>query len=149
MAFTAYATRAEATAYFLRKVDSSAWGTVTATQDKALLNATMLIDMLSYQYDKTDEDQDNEFAFNDETTVPDDIKYACIEIAYALMDDVDIEMEYTNLRVIQQSIANARLTYDRDVRPIHLEYGIPSIIAWRYLVPYLNDQRVINFNRVS
>jgi hypothetical protein len=146
----AYATRTEAQAYFDERLNTDAWDDATeANQTKALAMSTKLIDRLNFVGEKTDEDQDNQFPRDNDTEVPNDIKNACSEIALALLDGVDPELEFENLAMVSQGYANVRSTYDRSFAQEHIVAGIPSVIAWRYLKPYLRDARAIDLSRVS
>jgi len=146
----AYCTIAEADAYFSGRLNTDAWDDATSgDQVKALVQATRMIDRLNFKGEMTDEDQQFQFPRDDDTLVPEDIKYACSEIALALLDGVDPELEFDNLRMVSQGYANVRSTYDKDSPPQHFVAGIPSVTAWRYLKPYLRDVNAVDLSRVS
>ena len=145
-----YYTIAEADAYFATRVNSNLWtDSSNADKTKALTQATRIIDSLAYSGEQTDSDQENEFPRGGDTTAPEKIGFACAEIAFALLDDVDPEQEFDNLRMVAQGYANVRSTYDIKRVPLHTAAGVPSSTAWRYLSPYLADSRLINVNRAS
>lgn len=147
---TAYATRAEGDTYFAGKLFADAWDNATdAEKDKSLLQATRIIDRLNFKGEKTDDTQELQFPRDDDTAVPDDIKDASCEIAYALLDGVDPELEFDNLNMVSQGYANVRSTYDRQAPAEHLVAGVPSVTAWRYLLPYLRDTRAVDLSRVN
>ncbi len=80
--------------------------------------------------------------------VPQDVQDACCEIAFALLDGIDPDLEYENLRMVSQGIGNIRSTYNPEAIPEHILAGVPSAAAWRYLKPYLRDVRDIRVSRV-
>ncbi|TRZ52364.1 MAG: hypothetical protein D4S01_03100 [Dehalococcoidia bacterium] len=129
--------------------DGSNFGEVGTLTYKSLTMATKIIDRLNYAGEKYDEDQVNQFPRGEDTTVPDDIGQACFEIALALLDGVDPQLEGENLGMTSQGYANVRSTYDRGIPAPHLVAGVPSLTAWRYLIPYLRDVYLIDINRTS
>ena len=129
--------------------DGSEAGLEGSTTYKSIYMATAAIDRLNFIGEKTSSTQDNQFPRGEDTAIPTDIELATFEIALALLDDIDPEMEASNLGVISQGYANVRSTYDRNVPSPHIVAGIPSVIAWRYLTPYLRDSRTINITRSS
>jgi hypothetical protein len=146
----AYVTEAEQVAYFKTRVDSTAFDNATATERAAArVEATRIINSLNYMGIKTSSSQSNEFPRNDDTSVPEGIKTACHEIVFAILDGVDVEIEYDNLGMISQGYANVRTTYDQERIPEHILAGVPSVTAWRYLKPYLVDPNNLKLSRVS
>lgn len=171
-----YGTLVEANEYFSYRLHEEAWTSSDSTErPKALIKATTLIDRLNFKgykaavydilYDEdgdlisgiTDEEirtaelsQALEFPRGTDTEVPADIKIACWEIAYALLDGVEPDLELENLGVVSQGIASVRTTYNRTQTQIeHLFNGIPSATAWRYLRPYLRDADAVKLSRVD
>lgn len=144
-----YSTEVEGDTYFALKLNASTWDDATSGDKvKALSEATLIIDKLDFSGAVTTEGQANEFPRDEATVVPDAIKNANNEIAYALLDGIDPNIEYENLKMISQGYANVRSTYDRrDAQP-HVLAGIPSVVAWQFLMPYLNDPREIILQRV-
>jgi hypothetical protein len=146
----AYASIAEGNTYFTERFNSDAWEDATdANKAKALITATRLIDRLNFMGEKTSSSQTLQFPRNDDSTIPTDIKYATLELAHALLDGVDPELEFENLSMVAQTYSNARATYDRSSKPEHVLSGIPSIKAWYYLKPYLRDPFSFDLSRVS
>jgi len=147
----AYITLVEAEDYFeTYRLETLVWD--SATEDnkvKALNMSTCLIDTLNFLGTKTDSTQAHQFPRNQDTEVPTDIKRACAELAYELLDDVNPNYEMENLIVTQQTYANVRITRDTGSAPIHLIHGIPSATAWKLLSPYLYDPNTISVVRVS
>jgi hypothetical protein len=146
---SAYLTVAEASEYFNERLNSETWFDATAPKQlQALLTATRYINNLNFEYEKTDSTQENAFPRNDETEVPVAIQQACCEIAIALLDGVDIEAEYSNLDMVSQGYGSVKSTYDRSSKPLHIIAWIPSIVAWKLLLPYMVDQMSVTISRV-
>ncbi len=168
---TYYGSVAEADDYFSRRLHESAWsGALAADRPKALFAATMIIDALNFKGKKSpvytlldanpsasDEDirvaeasQPLEFSRGEDTEVPMAIRTACYEIAHALLDGKDPELELENLGIVSQGFGSVRTTYSRSQVPIeHIINGIPSAQAWRLLKPFLRDDEAIKMSRVS
>ncbi len=146
-----YATIAEAQAYFDSRLNTDAWDEAVndAERTKALAMATTLIDRLNFRGEKADSEQELQFPRGNDTEVPQDIKDATAEIALALLDGVDPELEFDNLRMKSQAYGVVRSTYDSERAPEHYVAGIPSSIAWRFLKPYLRNVFTVGLDRVS
>jgi len=145
-----YLTIAEGDAIFLRVLDSDPWDdATTAKKTKAILASTDIIDRLNYEGDKADDDQVLQFPRDADTAIPDDIKTACAFITLALLDGVDMEIEFDNLSMVSQGISSIRATYRTNRVAEHIVAGVPSVTAWRYLRPFLRDQNSVSVNRVS
>lgn len=174
-----YIDNTDAQAYFdnMRFV-TDAWDNASPTQQqKALVEASNRIDRLNFTGLRTADansiaaglDPDNpgvtisnvllpsnpssgqlrEFPRNGETVVPQDILAACCEIAYALLDGVDAELEMLNLSTVQHGFAALQETYDPRIVNLAFKHGIPSMTAWNFLLPYLQDPWEIATRRVS
>jgi len=174
--YSYYGTVEEANTYFSNRLFEEAW-TDASSEDrvKALIRATQIIDGLSFKGEKaavyavmydeegeliddvTEEEimeaeasQELEFPRGWDTEIPDQIKIACWEIAHALLDGVDPDLELENLGVVSQGIASVRTTYNRNHTLIeHIMNGVPSAAAWRYLRPFLRDSDAILLSRVD
>ncbi len=169
--FSSYATIQEAEEYFTCKLHESAWSVSNPTQrDPALIEATRIIDSLSFKGDKHAVWlllQDNSDATNEEirvanasqvlefprgadTVVPDRILWACYEITYSLLDGVDPQMELENMSMNDHGIGSVRASFNRNQGAQgHFMNGVPSSTAWKYLVPFLRTDTQIRLNRVS
>lgn len=166
----AYNTVAEADAYFDDRLNSSVWDSSSSSlKTKALETAARHIDQLNFRGSKlvssqvrafprdyispdfTDEDSIEDLGEEEvlDTGIPDDVKYAECEIAIALLDGIDIEQEANTSNIIDSGFGSARMTENATFVPEHLANGIASIVAWRYLKPYLRDPRAISLDRVS
>jgi hypothetical protein len=146
-----YGTLVEADTYFSSRLHEKAWTNAdTATRQRALVAATRAIDSLNFKGAKTDASQDLQFPRDGETTVPEDIRVACYEIAYELLSGRNAETEVQLLAVTSQNYSSVRTTYSRDQVPLeHLINGIVSLEAWKLLKPYLRDANDITLSRVS
>ena len=170
MNFTYYGTLAEAIDYFANRLHETAWSNADVTdRPKALLAATRIIDTLNFKGDKhsvwlllqtnaaaTDSDiraadasQALQFPRDDDTDVPEDIRRACYEIAYTLLDGKDPEIELENLRVNTESYGGTKTIYGNDLTYVeHLINMIPSSLAWRLIRPFLRDEDAVRLVRV-
>jgi hypothetical protein len=165
MDYTYYGTLADADEYFEHRLHAYAWS--GTKKEKALWAATQIIDTLNFKGSKAtvfalssdatkeeiqaaDLSQPRQFPRGSDTTVPDDIKIACYELAYSLLDGRDPERELENLGVTSRAISSVRTTYHRNQVPIeHLISGVPNALAWRYLRPYLRDNDTLIVQRIS
>ena len=146
---TAYVTSADAQLYFDRRLNTEIWDDASVLDRQKALNwATDLINGLNFLGEKASTTQANEFPRDDDTVVPQNIKDACAELSFKLLDNVDPETEIEILRHKAASFDSTKTTYT-DAIPEHIAVGIPSAIAWRYLRPYLRDFHSVDFDRVS
>jgi hypothetical protein len=144
-----YGTPAGGDAYFTEKLFYQPWDEATEDQRiRALAEAAQLIDRLRFSGSKTDADQELEFPRNDEVAVPDNVEKAAYEIALALLDGVDPDLEHQNLAISSDGYSSARATYNRTTAPEHFTAGIPSRRAWLFLRPYLADVRSVKLRKV-
>lgn len=145
-----YATEVEAQAYFDCRIGSEPWDDATPNErNKALAHATKIIDRLNFNGCKAVSAQENQFPRGTDTVVPQDIKDASAEIALALLDGVDPQLEYENLFMTSQGYGGIRSTFDRSIKQPHLLSGVPSSTAWNFLKPYLRDPLEIRIHRTS
>lgn len=136
--------------YFETRFNAKTWAPTSDPDKEALLTtATQIIDTLNYEGDKHDENQELEFPRGTDTTIPTPIKKACCEIAFALSQGYDNEYELRNLSNINirfdQSSIRSDPTSIHDARV----NGIPSVIAWDFLRPFLRDGSSITLSRTS
>lgn len=166
-----YGTTTEANEYFDMRLHEDAW-TASSAEDrtKGLWAATLIIDALNFKGNKnavylllqsnpsasaedireSEASQVLEFPRGADTEVPDAIRMACYEIAHALLDGKDPELELENLGIVSQGFSSVRTTYNRSQVPIeHIINGIPSAQAWRLIHPFLRDDEAIKLSRVS
>lgn len=137
---TPYLDEDDAQDYFDERLAISAWtAATTADQVKALKMATKAIDRLSFTGEKNDAEQEHQFPRGDDTEVPQDILDATCELALALLDGVDPNLEIEVLSQTQGGIEGARVSRDTSYVQPHIRAGIPSIQAWTLLLPFLRD----------
>lgn len=166
-----YGTVVEANEYFSLRLHERAWTDAIPTdRSKALWAATVIIDALNFKGHRatvytlleatplaTDEEireaeasQPLEFPRGADTVVPEDIRRATYEIAHAMLDGKDPELELETLGIVSQGYASVRTSYSRNQVPIeHIINGVPSPQAWRWLKPFLRDDDQIVLSRVS
>jgi len=152
----AYDTYINADTYFENRLHVLAWNEASSTNKTiALAEASARIDRLRFSGIKVSTTQDLEFPryYGDEADgteeIPDDIKIACFELAFSLLDDVEPDLEYENLSVGSHAYGGVKTSKDSFAQFDHIAAGIPSASAWRYLMPYLADAKGIKLNRVS
>lgn len=138
----------EAQAYFDSKINSISWESQPALQQKALNNAELIVNALAFTGVKTDPLQLDQFPRDLQTTVPVAIKQAIYEIAYALLDGVDPELEQASLGLLKQTIASASTTFDHTDDRDRIMAGVPSSVGWGLLLPYLLNGNVFRVSRV-
>lgn len=152
-----YSTVTEANTYFATRLHKLAWDEASTTNKTiALAEATERIDRLRFSGWKVDDSQDNEFprytdwdtGVTGTETVPDDIKKATAELALSLLDDIDPDQEGENLNISSTAYSSVRISRNANDTPAHVAAGIPSLSAWRYLLPWLSPDRRIEINRV-
>lgn len=139
-----YATVMEAEEYFLYKINVKKWD--RASQEKkfaSLVEASRLMSNLQYKGAKADSNQELEFPRNDQTEIPENIKFACCECALALLNGFNLEIEAANMGASSHQFSSARSTYDSGRTPDWIVAGIPSYTAWQYMLPYLAPKRSI------
>ena len=134
-----YGTPAGGDAYFTEKLFYQPWDEATEDQRiRALAEAAQLIDRLRFSGSKTDTDQELEFPRNDEVTVPDNVEKAAYEIALALLDGVDPDLEHQNLPQVQLLVRLSpwlQHLLQQECLPFHVE--IETLMFHVYAVTYL------------
>jgi len=169
--YTHYGTIQDAEDYFACRLHESAWSQASAVdRTPALIEATRIIDSLNFKgnkstvYDALEADEDAtdatlraanaaqalEFPRGADTAVPERIVWATYEIAHALLDGVDPEIELENMSMNDHGIGSVRASFNRSQEPLeHFMNGVPSATAWKYLKPFLRDDRQRRLTRVS
>ena len=162
---------AEATSYFAQRLHETAWSAASdADCEKALIAARGIIDSLNYkgykasvytllqanpsaaqeQIRAAEASQPLEFPRGADTEVPEAIRIAEYEIAYALLDGKDPELELENLAISAMGYGTVKTTYERAQLPIeHIINLVPSSVAWRLLKPFLRDSDALHLSRMS
>ena len=142
-------------AYVRYHLGRMAWITTTLeNQQAALVTATKVIDRLPYIGYRAVEGQVLKFpriidGLDDGTTVPQSIQEACIEIAIALLNGVDPEMEFNSLTLTRKEYAGLVQVKDARLMEPHKLVGVPSLTGYLLLVPYLREVGTISLNRIS
>jgi|GEM_PF-1445387 len=91
-----------------------------------------------------------EFPRGQDTTVPEEIEWACYEIALAIIEGFDPEDAIERANITRQAYASVRTTYaDGNAAMEYLGYGIPTARVWRWLKPYLVLDRTIRTSRAD
>lgn len=139
-----YDTVENANTYFSNRLYALTWSNSSDSEKTiALAEASQRIDLLRFKGNKVESTQDLAFPryYGDDPdgteTIPDDIKIACFEVAMALLDGVDPEVEIDNLNLRSQAFSSVKTSYLGILSPEHFAAGIPSAFAWMYLRPYL------------
>jgi hypothetical protein len=162
---------AEASEYFAQRLHETAWTDASdGDREKALIAARGIIDGLNYKGNKgsvytllqanpsasqdeiraAEAGQPLEFPRGADTEVPEAIRVAEYEIAYALLDGKDPELELENLAVSAMGYGAVKTSYERSQVPIeHIINLVPSSVAWRLLKPFLRDSDVLKLSRLS
>lgn len=155
---TAYDTYINADIYFENRLHVAVWkGATTSEKIAGLLEATQRIEQLRFAGYPVDEDQvlsfpryyDEDAGAEGDEEVPDDIKIATYELAFALIDGADPDMELENLAVVTHAYGNVRMTRSSQDTLDHIAAGIPCATAWRHLLSYLAPAKTIKLRRVS
>lgn len=135
-----YATLVDADTYVQFHVRKRVWDALTLDQQFAyLVTATTMIDRLRYIGEKADPAQALAFPRAGQTTVPKGIIEAVVELALALADGVDPEMELHKVPRIATTYGTMKTVQTPVYTPCHIAAGIPCLEAWVRLVPYLAD----------
>jgi hypothetical protein len=152
----AYSTLIESEVYFQNRLHILSWTTASnSDKTKALEEASQRMDRLSFSGAKVDDAQVAEFpryygtAVVGDEVVPEEIKKSCNEIAFSLLDGAEPEKEFAELSKSGQAFSGVRVNYDRESIPAHTVNGIPSLLGWHYLKPYLASAKQIRLVRVS
>jgi hypothetical protein len=154
-----YGTLSDANDYFEDRLHETDWGNHSDTRkEQALLAATRDVDALVYAGYKTtvfdllesnpdateeeiaaaDAAQALKFPRDGSDTTPAEIEVATYEIAHERLRGRDPAIEIENLRITTQGSGPSSLTFaTSQLPPVHIENGIVSWVAWRYLQPFL------------
>lgn len=145
-----YLTRAEADTYFLDSLSAGSWLTASnGDKDKALTMATRLINTLSFRGSKSDSEQANEFPRGENSYTPQEVAWACAEIALCFIDGFDPNKERENLTVLGEKIDSVASSYSERHKEQWRVTGVPSIVAWNYLLPFLAGKTSLTLFRVN
>lgn len=145
-----YVTTSEVDTYASERLNSRAWETASTTnRNKAIIQATRIMERLNYSDEKTEEDQELEFPRGSDVTIPQAIKDACCEIVIALLGGADVERKADQQKVTSRRYASVGTSYDPRIVSEHAAAGVPSYEAWLLLRPYLADPSSVVISRIS
>ena len=166
-----YGTLTEAVTYFEDRLHETDFLSKSSEmQEKALLAATRDIDALVFSGYKTpvytllqsnpdatddeiaaaDATQALQFPRDGDVAVPEQIKIATWEIAHERLRGRDPSIEKENLVLTSDGAGSTRFSMDRTgPAPAWLRNGVVSFVAWRYLMPYLDDNNTFEVRRSS
>lgn len=148
---SSYVTNNEADTYFqTERYNSDLWNqTSESNKTKLLKTATSLIENLNFIGAKADAEQELEFPRGDDTDIPEDIKIACYEIAYALLSGRDVEQDALLVDQNTASTEVGRLVVNPSIVNLAKIHNIPSAQAWNKLRPFLRNGSVITLSRID
>lgn len=137
--------------YFSKRLRTEDWELASdRDRQKALFEATYMIDRLNFKGSKTNLSQKLQFPRDGDTTVPRDVEYAAYEIAIVLLSGYDPEAETRNKEVMTHRFGGASTTYQPYNNPLpYVLAGIPSATAWRFLYPYMRVATTVSLVRVD
>jgi len=146
-----YADVAYGDAYFADRLGADAW--TGANKEKALKQATQMIDLLPLVGTKYDETQANQFprSCDENGVVPDEVMQACCEVAIALLEGKTVKTMSAAVGVVAERVGDSSTEYAEGGRggmALYDEaYGLPSITAAQLLAPWLEDMESIDITR--
>lgn len=145
-----FATVPEADRYFSGLIYGQLWDVQTLDiKNKALISATRNINTLQFAGRVTTVGQPLEWPRNGTLIVPDDIKMATYEEAFALLKGVDPETELLGTFVSSRVFGKVRTDYDYRTSPHHIVAGLASMKAFNILMPYLAPNLGLRIHRGS
>lgn len=143
-----YGTLVEADEYFTTKLYRDSWfQTDPDLKVKALTDATERIDRLNFKGERSSSNQELQFPRDGLDETPKNIKRATYEVAYQMLDGRDPEIDYQLLRKTSTGVGPSRISNDTRLIPQHIVNGIPSLLAWSYIKPFLRDRSRIALRR--
>ncbi len=146
-----YGSIAGADRYFGEVLYGQLWSlTAVAKKNKALVQATRMLETLPFYGNKAEEDQALSFPRNSDTEVPRDVESATYELADALLKGADIATEQRQLTVKSRKFGRIQTDYDFSLAwPEHIVAGIPSLESWKLIRPYLSPNLAVSLRRGS
>ena len=134
-----------------RGVKNAVWAimynydTLTEKEEKILVDAPTRDEIIA-----ADATQELEFPRGKDSSVPEEIEWACYEIALAFLEGFDPEDAIDRVNIIRQGYSAVRTTYDNSSAAMeYLVYGIPTARVWRWLKAYLTDDRIVRTSRAD
>lgn len=143
MAF--YGTIVDGDIYFEFSIWGVNWkGASSGDKIRGLQTAQRLIDNLALQGDD-DPNQVLRFPRLGQDSVPQKVEFAAYEIAEALLAGHDPNKTFDDLGIRSQTLGGTKVR--TDAIPEYASAGIPSKVAWDYLLPYLRRDRSVRLVR--
>ena len=154
--------------YLAGKLNASVWyAAPPADRHAAIIAATRIINRLNFkgvpaavyharesgasdvQIRALFDQQESAFPRDANTHIPQRVKDACCEIAFAILDGYDPDQEVRALATVSEGVGplSIRATYDRTQAPEWVLAGVPTPTAWQLLRPYLRDPGTIRVSR--
>jgi hypothetical protein len=147
---TFYGSVRKAEDYFSQRLRAGDWDDALASDRvKALFMATRSIDLLNFEGEKHNPEQEHQFPRGADTEVPEEIEIAAYECALAYLSGISIDQEIRSIGVSSFNFGGVQDTFVKDFVPEHLRAGIPCAEAWIYLRPFLRDPQRIIYSRAS
>jgi hypothetical protein len=147
MSITPYCTVEQGEAYAMTSFKHEVWDNATDDDKlRALLDASDLIDNLNYSGVACSTNTANRQFPREGASIPDKIIKACYELAYALLDGADPELEMESAYQAARTFDTINIT--RSVIHPRLTHGIVSMKAWILLRPFLRDPNALTLTRV-
>jgi len=144
-----YGSLLEAIDYFSSKLNVDSWLNASWLEKaKSLQMATDILERLNWAGEVTTDEQGFQFPRYDDNSIPNIIKNASFEIAFSILDGVDIEKEQETLRISNETYADVKTSYN-SLTVEHIQSGVPSKKAWDMIRPYLQSITHINLSRVN
>lgn len=144
-----YGTVDDGDLYFAQRLRSDKWENATdPDKEKALFQATGLIDKLAYRGNKTVSTQPLQFPRGGDTSPPGVIVQATYLVAIKLLGNFDADKELAQMSQTRSRFGPSVEIEKLPVPSVHIMAGIPSIEAWRLLYPYLLDVSSVKLIKV-
>ncbi len=146
-----YGSVAGADRYFSELLYGQLWSiTSLERKNKALVQATRMLESLPFYGNKYDETQALSFPRNSSTTTPAEVEQATYELANALLKGADAETERRQLFVKTRKFGRIQTDYDwSSGAPEHIVAGIPCLESWRLIRPFLSPNLSLTLRRGS
>ena len=146
-----YGSIAGADRYFSEVLYGQLWSlTSLERKNKALVQATRMLESLPFYGNKAEETQALSFPRNSLTVTPVEVEQATYELANALLKGADAETERRQLFVKSRKFGRIQTDFDwANGVPEHIVAGIPCLEAWRLIRPYLSPNLSLTLRRGS
>lgn len=124
--------------------DTSFWSPLTSEEKLSILrDSTAIINRLRFRGEKTSSSQINAFPRYSTSVIPQNIMRATVYIALSISEGFSPNIEYTDLGRVSQKTAGISSTYTTKQPAEHVVAGVPSVTAWRLLLPFMPNPKYI------